>query len=104
MMRTLAITAAAAGLFAISAPAASFYVAREAVRALKRQAPPAPAGAMIIYLRGGDYFRTNSFELDAADSGTPVAPVTWRAAAGETVRFLGGRTGAEDIRPDPVDS
>ena len=45
-----------------------------------------------IYLRGGDYLRTNALELTATDSGTADAPITWRAYKNEHVRLLGGRT------------
>ena len=44
-----------------------------------------------IWLRGGDYLRTNAFELTAADSGTADAPIIWRAYQDERVRLLGGR-------------
>jgi hypothetical protein len=45
-----------------------------------------------IWVRGGDYLRTNALELTAADSGTADAPITWRAYKDEHVRLLGGRT------------
>lgn len=44
-----------------------------------------------IWVRDGDYFRTNAFELTTADSGTADAPITWRAYKDERVRLLGGR-------------
>ena len=44
-----------------------------------------------LWLRGGDYLRTNALELLAADSGTQESPIVWRAAQGEEVRLLGGR-------------
>jgi len=64
--------------------------ARDEVRKLRLTNPP-PKRGVTIWLHGGDYFRTNTLELTAADSGTPEAPIVWRAAKGETVRFLGGR-------------
>ena len=45
-----------------------------------------------IWLRGGDYFRTNALELTATDSGTADAPISWRAYKNEPVRLIGGRT------------
>ena len=74
-----------------SKPFRSFERARDEARKLKTNGPP-PAGGITIWLRGGDYFRTNSLELAGADSGTPGAPVVWRSWEGETARFLGGRT------------
>ncbi len=47
--------------------------------------------AATVWLRGGDYIRTNTFELTGADSGTETAPIVWRACNGEKVRLLGGR-------------
>lgn len=72
-------------------PFATLEAAREAVRKLARQTAP-PPGEITVYVRGGDYARTNTFELGAADSGTPKTPITWRAVAGETPRLLGGRS------------
>jgi hypothetical protein len=49
------------------------------------------AGGVTNWLRGGDYLRTNAFELTATDSGTPEAPVVWCALKGERPRLLGGK-------------
>ena len=46
--------------------------------------------AVTIWLRGGDYFRTNSLELTVQDSGSADQPVVWRAYRDEPVRLLGG--------------
>jgi len=70
-------------------PFATLERARDEVRRL-RQAEKLPKGGITIWLRGGDYLRTNALELTAGDSGTPKGPVVWRAAKGETVRLLGG--------------
>ena len=51
-----------------------------------------PAGGIAILLLTGDYERTASFALAAADSGTAAAPVVYRAAPGASVRILGGRS------------
>jgi len=45
-----------------------------------------------VWLHAGDYERARSFVLGPEDSGTPDAPVSYRARPGEVVRLLGGRT------------
>ena len=72
-------------------PFATLERARDAVRQL-RPADGKPLGGATIWLRGGDYVRTNALELTAADSGTAESPVVWRAYKDEKVRLLGGRT------------
>ena len=69
-----------------SKPFASFERARDEVRKLSQS-----AGDITVWVRGGDYARTNAFELTAADSGSSNAPITWRAYPNEKPRFLGGR-------------
>jgi hypothetical protein len=71
-------------------PFATLERARDEVRRLKQDGKQ-PEGGLTIWLRGGDYVRTNALELTAADSGTPNAAIVWRACKGETVRLLGGR-------------
>ena len=75
-------------------PFATLERAQEAVRARKL-----PSGGVTVWLRGGDYLRTNALELSAADSGTTMAPVVWSAYRNERVRLLGGRlvTGFEPV-------
>ena len=51
-----------------------------------------PTGGIAVLLLTGDYERTASFALGAADSGTTTTPVVDRAAPGASVRVLGGRT------------
>jgi hypothetical protein len=70
-------------------PFATLERARDEVRRFTRVGN-VPKGGVTIWLRGGDYLRTNALELTAADSGSPTAPVVWRARKGETVRLLGG--------------
>ncbi len=72
-----------------SKPFATLERARDEVRRL-READRLKGGAS-IWVRGGDYVRTNALELTAADSGTADAPITWRAATGENARLLGAR-------------
>lgn len=52
-----------------AAPFATFEHARDVVRRLKQNGL-VPKGTTTIFLRRGDYIRTNAFELTAADSGT----------------------------------
>ena len=74
----------------LAKPFATFERARDEARRLRQDGKP-PKGGLTIWLGGGDYFRTNAFELSAADSGAPDAPIVWRARPGEAVRLIGGR-------------
>ena len=56
-----------------SKPFATLERARDAVRGLKREGK-LPRRGITIWLRGGDYFRSQALELAAEDSGTPSAP------------------------------
>jgi len=71
-------------------PFATLERARDAIRALK-QAGGLPPGGVTVFVRGGLYRRTAGFSLGAADSGTPDAPIVYRAFEDETVRIVGGR-------------
>ena len=71
--------------------------ARDAVREM-RQTGMIPAGGLTIWIRGGDYIRTKTLDLNAEDSGTPEAPIIWRAYANERVRMLGGQV-IKDFQP-----
>jgi hypothetical protein len=73
-----------------SQPFATLERARDEARRLKQDGT-LPKGGLTIWLQGGDYLRTNALQLSAADSGTPDAPIAWRASQGEPVRLLGGR-------------
>jgi len=72
-----------------SKPFATLERARDTVRELKRAGKVHKAG-LTVWLRGGDFLRTNALELTAADSGTLNGPVVWRAYGNERVRLLGG--------------
>ncbi len=72
-------------------PFATLERARDAIRLLKVE-DRASKGGVTVFLRGGDYVRTNALELCAADSGTADSPLVWRAYKNENVRLLGGRT------------
>jgi hypothetical protein len=63
--------------------------ARDAVRELKRSGS-LPAAGLTVWLREGDFVRTNALELTEADSGSP-GPIAWRGYREERVRLLGGR-------------
>ena len=71
-------------------PFATLEGARDAVRALKKRGR-LPAGGVTVWIRGGLYPRTQTFALTAEDSGTPSAPIVYRAYRNETVRLVGGR-------------
>lgn len=71
-------------------PFATLEAARDAARRTIFQT--AKRKPLTIWLHGGDYVRTNALELTAEDSGTPNAPIIWRAYKDEHVRLLGGRT------------
>lgn len=70
-------------------PFATLERARDEIR--KRKAVQAlPQGATVL-VRGGDYELARTLDLTAADSGTPAAPVSYRAYPGERVSLFGGR-------------
>ncbi len=71
-------------------PFATLERARDAVREMKRQTA-LPQNGLTVWLRGGDYIRTNAFEFTAEDSGTTATPIVWRAYKNERARMLGGR-------------
>jgi len=70
-------------------PFATLERARDAVRALKQTGPLRESAT--VWLRGGVYERTRTFELDERDSGEEQARVVYRACPGEVARILGGR-------------
>jgi hypothetical protein len=72
----------------LAAPFATLERARTAIRNLK-SGPGLPAGGVTVWLRGGVYTRTNTFELSASDAGTPSTPITWRGYPGEEARVVG---------------
>jgi hypothetical protein len=71
------------------APFRTLDRARDALRALRRRSG-LPAGGVTVWLAAGDYPLSDSLALTAEDSGTPSAPVLWRALPGAPVRLLGG--------------
>lgn len=71
-------------------PFATLERARDAIRVLKRQ-EGLPTGGVTVWMRGGVYPRAASFALTAEDSGTPDAPIAYRAYQNEDVRIFGGK-------------
>jgi len=69
--------------------------ARNAVRALKAEAPDKP---ITVLIRGGTYRLEQSVVFSGRDSGTAQAPITYKAYPGETPIFSGGRV-VSDWKP-----
>ncbi len=72
----------------LGSPFLTLEKARDKVRTISR---PLPAGGITVYLRGGTYYRTGSLTLNASDSGSNGAPVTYMAYPGETVVISGAK-------------
>ena len=70
-------------------PFATLVRARDAIRALKQKPGGLPAGGVVVWVHPGAYLLGKSFELTEQDSGTPAAPITYRAE-GAPVRLVGG--------------
>lgn len=72
-----------------SHPFGSLENARDAIRAIvsKRGLPP---GGIAVIVRGGRYPVTQTFTLEAQDSGTAKSPVVYQAAPGERPIFDAG--------------
>ncbi|MBI3986430.1 MAG: hypothetical protein HY343_05900, partial [Lentisphaerae bacterium] len=83
-------------------PFASVGQARDAIRRL-RECDGLPAGGIVVRVQAGLYELTNSFTLDARDSGAADRPIVYRAAPGATPRLVGGRV-VKDFVPveDPA--
>ena len=65
--------------------------ARDAVRAWRQAQPAGAREPMTVWLRGGTYPLSRTFELTQQDGGTAEARVTYAAYQHETVRLSGGR-------------
>lgn len=72
-----------------SAPFASLEAARNAIRKLKDSAP-LPKGGLTVYLKGGSYPISQTFELSQQDSGTAESPIVYRNYQSEKVSLTGG--------------
>lgn len=73
-----------------TSPFASLERARDEIRALKRAGQLPPEG-VTVELAGGTYELRQAFVLTAEDSGTPQAPIVYRAEPGAEVRLVGGK-------------
>ncbi len=71
-------------------PFASLARARDAIRQLKKE-NRFPKGGIGVVVRGGTYSIDQPLEFTTEDSGTKDAPISYRAAPGESVRLLGGK-------------
>jgi len=69
---------------------ATLQRARDAIRELKKTTT-LPKGGITVWIRGGEYYLEQGFELSSEDSGTAVAPIVYQAMPGEQVRIIGGR-------------
>ena len=70
-------------------PFATLEHARDVIRQYKEQGQ-LPAGGVTVYLRGGTYHLSQTFELETKDSGTAEAPILYRNYPGEKVSLSGG--------------
>ncbi len=75
----------------IDTPLATLEEARERIRELKA-GDGLPAGGITVYVRGGVYKLTETFELGEVDSGTAESPIVYTPYDGEQVSFIGGDT------------
>lgn len=73
----------------IDLPFATLESARDAIR--KAKAAGLLADGASVWIRGGIYGRSQTFQLTGQDSGTSLAPITYAGYAGETARFIGGK-------------
>ena len=73
-----------------SRPFATLEGAQKAVRKFRQNGRPRE-GSVTVFLRAGDYLRTNALVLTSADSGAPGTPIVWRSFGNEKARLLGGR-------------
>ncbi len=73
-----------------SSPFATLDRARTAVRSLK-QIAGLPPGGVTVWIHGGEYALSSTFELGAEDGGEQDRPVIYQAFKGKEVRLVGGR-------------
>src|SRR5690349_12337475 len=69
-------------------PFASFERARDEIRAARKRGV---RETVSVQVRAGAYSVAKTLQLDAQDSGTASAPVTWRAYKSEKPVVLGGK-------------
>lgn len=73
----------------INNPFLTLEGARNAVRRLKGSRKLAK-GNIVVYIRGGVYYRDKSFSLDSTDSATANSPILYKAYNNEKVTITGG--------------
>ncbi|MEA3476960.1 MAG: hypothetical protein U9R60_02180, partial [Bacteroidota bacterium] len=73
----------------IEKPFLTLEKARDAIRLIK-QGKGLPRGGITVFLRGGQYFMSQTFILGPEDSGTENAPIQYCAYPGETPVLSGG--------------
>lgn len=71
-------------------PLATLEGARNALRNLRTQGKVTPATPVHIWIHAGSYAQSHPLELGPEDSGSPTAPVTWKAWKKDVVRIHGG--------------
>ncbi|QNN20866.1 right-handed parallel beta-helix repeat-containing protein [Planctomycetales bacterium ZRK34] len=84
------------------APLATLAAARDRVREIQKTAEkPEP---IAVVLHDGVYRQTEPLKFEAADSGSAEAPITYRAARGQTPRIIGGTivSGFVPLGDDPA--
>lgn len=72
-------------------PVATLERARDMIRQMRSNPGGLPKGGVVVYLRGGCYWRSRPFELTSEDSGTLESPIKYRAYRREEVRLIGGK-------------
>lgn len=75
----------------LAAPWRTLEGARDAVRAWRKAQPASHDEAVTVWVHGGTYPLTRTFELTREDGGTATAPVVWAAWQSQVVRVSGGR-------------
>jgi hypothetical protein len=71
-------------------PFATLERARDEIRRRKKSGT-LPRGGAVVWLAGGTYERSTTFELGAEDSGTADSPIVYRSRPGAVVRLIGGK-------------
>jgi parallel beta-helix repeat protein len=92
-------TAAASNADRTDGPFATLERARDAIRARRKAGSAEP---VTVFIHGGDYALAKTFTLAKEDSGSPEAPVVWRAFRDEKPVLIGGKaiTGWQPVAED----
>lgn len=73
----------------ITRPFATLEAAQTAIRNAKNAG--LLGGGMMVWIRGGIYVRSQTFQLTAQDSGGACAPIIYSGYPGEIARIIGGK-------------